>query len=83
MKLDQARLTVRDCLKTICPDTDLEHVSDHTPLLKERVITSFQVLDLILHLERARGRPVNRTQLQPGSFSDIATLAQVFLEDRE
>ena len=53
--------------------------TDDTPLLQERVITSFRVLDLIVHLEHVSGRPVVREQLAPGSFRDIATIARVFL----
>lgn len=70
---------VRSCLAAIKPDIDLDAVSDDTPLLKERVITSFDVLDLILHLERVSGQSINRAQLVPGSFRDIDTIARVFL----
>ena len=70
---------VRSCLAAIKPDIDLDAVSDDTPLLKERVITSFDVLDLILHLERVSGHSINRAQLVPGSFRDIDTIARVFL----
>ena len=45
-----------------------------------RIITSHDVLDLILHLEEVSGQPINRGQLVPGSFRDVATIARVFLE---
>jgi hypothetical protein len=77
--MDAALITVRDCLLAIKPELDLATLSDTTPLIKERVITSFEVLDLILYLEKARGRPITRTQLVPGSFRDIRTIARVFL----
>ena len=70
---------VRSCLAAIKPDVDLQAVADDTPLLKDRVISSFDVLDLILHLEQARGQSIERTQLVPGSFRDIQTIARVFL----
>jgi acyl carrier protein len=70
---------VRACLAAIKPELDVAAVMVDTPLLAERVITSFDVLDLILHLEEISGRPINRTQLVPGSFRDIATIAAVFL----
>jgi hypothetical protein len=54
-------------------------VEDDTPLLEERVITSFDVLDLMLHLERVSGQRITRAQLVPGSFRDINTIARVFL----
>lgn len=77
----EARQAVRECLNAIRPETDFAAVDDTTPLLEERLITSFQVVDLILHLEHRRGRPVQRSELEPGSFRDIATIAKVFLEE--
>ena len=70
---------VRACLAAIKPDVDLKAVSDDTPLLQERVISSFDVLDLLLHLERASGRRIGRGQLGPGSFRDIRTIARLFI----
>ena len=72
--------TVRSCLAAIKPGIDVAAVPVDLPLLEERVITSFDILDLILHLEQISGKPVNRAQLVPGSFRDLATIAQVFLD---
>lgn len=71
---------VRSCLAAIKPDIDLDAISDDTPLLEERVITSFDVMDLLLHLEQASGRSITRTQMIPGSFRNIRTIAMVFLD---
>lgn len=79
MSPEQARMAVRACLQAVRPEFELDQIADDTPLLQERVITSFQVLDLIVHLEHVSGRPVVREQLAPGSFRDIATIARVFL----
>ncbi len=79
MNCSSAVATVRSCLAGIKPDIDLDAVGDDTPLLEERVITSFDVLDLILHLEQVSGKSINLTQLVPGSFRDIETIARVFL----
>ena len=70
---------MRGCLHAVKPDLDLSGVRDDTPLLEQRIITSFQVLDLLLHLEHLRGAPIDREQLQPGSLRDVATIARVFL----
>jgi acyl carrier protein len=70
---------VRACLATIKPDINIAEIQTDTPLLAERVITSFDVLDLILHLEQQSGRSIRRDQLVPGSFRDIATIARIFL----
>lgn len=74
------RNIVRRCLAQVRPDLDLATIDDHTSLIEEKIITSLQVLDLILHLENASGRRVDRTQLLPGSFRDIATIARVFIQ---
>ena len=70
---------VRGCLAAIKPGVDIDAIADDTALLENRVITSFDVLDLILHLERASGRTIRRDQLVPGSFRDVRTIARVFL----
>ena len=74
--------TVRECLAEIKPDADLTGIANDTPLLAERVISSFDVLDLILHLEQATGRRIERSQMLPGCFRDIATIANVFVKGR-
>ncbi len=79
MNCSSAVAKVRSCLAAIKLDIDLDAVGDDTPLLEERVITSFDVLDLILHLEQVSGKSINPTQLVPGSFRDIETIARVFL----
>ena len=71
--------TVRNCLAGVKPGLDADSIGTDTPLLEERIITSFDVLDLLIHLERASGMPIGRDQLKPGSFRDIATIARVFI----
>lgn len=72
---------LRACLTTIRPDADIENVADDTPLLEARIISSFDVVELILHLENMRGRRIARRQLVPDSFRDLRTIARVFLGD--
>ena len=78
-RITDARASVRTCLATVKPGIDLDALGDDTPLLAGRVITSFDLLELILHLEQVRGVPISRDELAPGSFRDIATIARVFL----
>ena len=77
--MNSAIAKVRSCLAAIKPDVDLDFISDDTALLEERVITSFDVMDFLLHLERVSGQSINRAQLVPGSFRNIETIARVFL----
>ena len=80
MSPDQARAAVRGCLRAVRPDLDLDRVADDAPLLESRIITSFQVIDLLVRLERAAGARLERSRLVAGSFRDIATIACVFLQ---
>jgi hypothetical protein len=79
MNIEAAVVMVRDCLQAVKPDIDLDNIRDDTPLLETRAITSFDVLDLILHLEQASGNAVGRAQLKPGSFRDVETIARTFV----
>lgn len=74
---------VRRCLARVRPDRDFAGLEPDGPLLETRMITSLDVVELILHLERARGRRVRRDQLLPGSFRDLRTIARVFLLEEE
>ncbi len=74
---------VRACLAAVKPELDAAAIDTSTPLLEERVITSFDVLELLLHLEHVSGRPIRRHQLEPGSFRDIETIARVFIDAEE
>ncbi len=75
----EAIMAVRSCLAGVKPGLDVESIAVDTPLLEERIITSFDVLDLLIHLEQASGMPIGRDQLKPGSFRDIATIARIFI----
>jgi len=51
---------------------------DDTPLLEQRIISSLQILELILFIERTTGRAVDVAQLQPGAFRSIDMIFQTF-----
>ena len=49
-------------------------LTDTTPIIEQRIITSLQVMDLILHLERLRGKPVGIESLKPGAFRTVGDI---------
>lgn len=59
-----------------------DELTDDTPLLERRIITSLQLMDLILFIESLSGRPIDVEQLKPGLFRDVDTICRHFLEDR-
>lgn len=54
-------------------------LTDDLPLLAGRHLTSLHIPELLLLLERLRGRPIDADRLQPGDFRDIQTIAARFL----
>lgn len=57
-----------------------EEVADDTPILERRLITSLQVLDLILHIEELSGHAIDASRLKPGVFRDVNTIFTHFFE---
>ena len=51
---------------------------DDTPILEQRVITSLQVMELILFVEKTTGHSVNVSQLKPCSFRSIDNIYTTF-----
>jgi acyl carrier protein len=58
---------------------DPSAVALDTPLVKQRILTSLMILDLILFIEELRGAPLDPASIKPTSFQDIASMAAVFL----
>jgi len=55
-----------------------EEISGNTPILERRLITSVQVMDLILEIEQLSGRSIDVSRLKPGVFKDIDTIYRNF-----
>jgi hypothetical protein len=58
----------------IAPDA----LSDRTPIIEQRIVTSLQITDLLLFLEELTGRPIDVERLKPGVFRDIDTIYENF-----
>jgi acyl carrier protein len=55
-----------------------EDISGDTPILERRLITSVQVMDLILEIEQLSGKSIDVSRLKPGVFKDIDTIYRNF-----
>jgi len=62
-------------------DCDIESILDDTLILEKRIITSVQIMDLILYLESLTSKPVNINQVQPGIFSSIDSIYTAFFAE--
>jgi len=60
------------------PNYDAGKLTDETPLIEERLLTSIQVMDLVLFLEDLTGQAVDVTRLQKGAFSTLEAIRQAF-----
>ena len=73
----QIRQRLRDWILTK-PDASSRDINDGTLLVDEELITSIDVLDLILLIEDLSGTSIDPTQLQPGSFDSIDKIYEIF-----
>jgi acyl carrier protein len=76
----EIRAALRDWIVSVSGKVKREELSDETPIIEERIITSLQVMDLILFLEKLSGQPVEVEQLKAGAFRNINTLYQNFFQ---
>lgn len=53
---------------------------DDTALIEQGILSSVQVMDVILLIERMRNRPVEVDELKPGSFRDINSIVRTFFQ---
>jgi len=56
-------------------------VTDQTPIIEQRIISSVQAMDLILFIEKLRGRPVDVERLKVGVFRTIDAIYASFFTD--
>ncbi len=76
---EAARAAVRRWVLERNPDLPADGLRDDTPLLRDRLVTSVQVLDLLLLVESLRDAPIDPVDLIAGSFADVDTIARTFL----
>lgn len=60
----------------------VNEINNATKILEEKIVTSLQIMELIVYLEQLTGRPVNPDQLKPGAFSSIEHIYDVFYEGK-
>ena len=56
-------------------------LTDQTPLLEKRILSSLQIADLLLFLEELRGTPVELEGLNGASFRDLDSMTRNFLAE--
>jgi len=51
---------------------------DETPLLERGILTSIDIVELVLHIESMRGQEVDADALEPEVFTSVNTLWEGF-----
>ncbi len=59
-----------------------EELKDDTPIIEQRIISSLQIMDLILLIEHLSGRAIDVNSLKPGVFKNIDTIVANFMKER-
>ena len=58
-----------------------EELTDQTPFLERRIISSVQLMELILFMEDLSGKPIDVKALKKGMLRDIDTIFRNFFKD--
>lgn len=53
-------------------------IDSSTPILEQRIISSIQIMDLILYLQHLKGKPIDVNNIQAGVFSSVNTIVDTF-----
>jgi hypothetical protein len=80
-KSNQAREEVRRWVLQHAKNITEAELSDTTPLLEARHITSLLVPDLLLLLESLREAPIDLASLKAGDLKDLRTIYSRFLPE--
>ena len=57
---------------------DATVVADDTALIEQKILKSIDIMDLIMFIEFLRERPLHVSELKPGAFHSIDTIADNF-----
>lgn len=77
----EIKQALREWIAKKSRNCDMTSILDHTLILENRIITSVQIMDLILYLENLTNKPVSIEQVQPGVFSCIDSIYSAFFAE--
>ena len=58
-----------------------DELNGQTELLQKRIISSLQVMDLLLLIEKLTGKPIDVRAIKPGAFSSVDKILESFFKD--
>ncbi len=81
MNANQAREAIKDWVLTKTKKITREELTWQTPLIETRLVTSLQLMELLVKIEAMREAPLNLENLKPGTFNTIETMVRTFWGD--
>ena len=75
------REAVRQWIVSKSGKIHLEELKDDTPIIEQRIISSLQIMDLILLIEKLSGKPIDVDTLKPGVFKNVDVIVANFLKE--
>ncbi len=61
----------------------MPEISDDTNIIEQRIISSIQLMDLILYMEHLIGKPVQLERIGVGAFMNINAIYETFFLTEE
>jgi hypothetical protein len=77
------RLQLRELILRHAQRIPPDGLTDTTPLVGGGVLSSLQVVEVLLWIEQVTGAPVDVTRLGPGDFRNVDTIHARFLAAHE
>jgi len=79
------RAEVIDCLRDWIAKKDgriaAAEIAEETPIVERRLLSSLQVVNLMLYIEQLRGAPIDPEALKPRAFRSLAAIYQQFFAE--
>ena len=72
-----ARWTIRDWIVRTSAEVP-DALRDDTPLFEHGILSSFDVVELILLIEELRGAPVDPDRIEPQALRDVDSICRAF-----
>jgi acyl carrier protein len=59
-----------------------DELTDETPIIEQRIVSSLQITDLILFLEKLAGHAIDVERLRPGVFRSVDAIYNNFFAEQ-
>lgn len=81
MSQEEIKSTLRRWIISNSKSQEASTMTDETPIIERRILSSLQVMDLILYIESLRTSPLDPESLKPGVFSSVNKIYEAFFHE--